>query len=240
MVTAPFAPARPGRAILVNGASSSGKSTLCRALQLRLAELADGDPGESFARVAFDDVVLLLPENLYPISYVRLQGRDVEHLVSRTPFDGRAAWEYVDEGDAESVHDGAPRVRLAMNPFGRSLLRGLHRGWAAHLALGNNLVIDHFLQDRDWADECVEALRESGASLLSVGVHCSLDELERRESSRADGKLEGRPMGLARRSDELCHSHGIDYDVTVDTSRQTTDEAVTAILARVPSGDRPA
>jgi hypothetical protein len=32
--------------------------------------------------------------------------------------------------------------------------------------------------------------------------------LERRESTRGDGELEGRPIGLARRSDELCHSHG--------------------------------
>jgi chloramphenicol 3-O phosphotransferase len=228
-----------GRAILVNGPSSSGKSMLCRALQLRLAELADGDPGEAFARVAFDDVVLLLPENLFPISYVRLQGREVDGLVSRTPHDGRAGWEYVDESDAEGRHGGGPRVRLVMNPFCRRLLRGLHLGWAAHLALGNNLVIDHFLQDRDWTEECVDAVRGSGASLLSVGVRCSLDELERRESSRADGKLEGRPMGLARRSDELCHSSGLDYDVTVDTSRQTTDESVAAILALAATAGRP-
>lgn len=125
-----------------------------------------------------------------------------------------------------------------MNPFCRSLLRGLHLGWAAQVALGNNIVIDHFLQERDWVDECVDAIRGSGATLLIVGAHCSLDELERRESSRADGKLEGRPMGLARRSDELCHSSGLDYDITVDTSRQTTDESVAAILSLAAAAGR--
>lgn len=67
--------------------------------------------------------------------------------------------------------------------------------------------------------------------MLSVRVDCDLAELERRESSRADGKLEGRPLGLARRSDELCHSHDIAYDVSVSTSAQTIGESVDAIIA---------
>lgn len=64
----------PAIAILVNGASSSGKTSFCRALQERLTQRADGNPAEAFARVAFDDVVLLMAERLYPISYVKLQG----------------------------------------------------------------------------------------------------------------------------------------------------------------------
>jgi chloramphenicol 3-O-phosphotransferase len=74
-------------------------------------------------------------------------------------------------------------------------------------------------------------LSGANSSVFTVRVDCDLAELERRESSRADGDLEGRPLGLARRSDELCHSHGIDYDVTVSTSAQTTDKSVDAILA---------
>jgi hypothetical protein len=55
--------------------------------------------------------------------------------------------------------------------------------------------------------------------------------LERRESSRGDGNTEGRPLGLARRSDEICHSHGLDYDVTVQTDKQSTAESVESIIA---------
>lgn len=66
-----------------------------------------------------------------------------------------------------------------------------------------------------------------------MGVHCSLSELEQRESGRGDGRLEERPLGLARRSDELCHSHGLVYDVSVDTSLQTTAEAVLMILEQL-------
>jgi chloramphenicol 3-O-phosphotransferase len=74
-------------------------------------------------------------------------------------------------------------------------------------------------------------LRDAGARTLLVGVFCSVPELERRESSRADGGVEGRPAGLARRSSELCHGHGLDYDVRIRTDQQTTAESVDAIIA---------
>jgi chloramphenicol 3-O phosphotransferase len=216
-------------AILVNGPSSSGKSTLCRALQERLSVLADGDPTALFARVAFDDIVDLIPDTLFPISFVALNGGDLGRLVSREPHDGRAAWEYLDESQAGE--QAAPRVRLVMSPHTRGLLTGIHRGWGEHLRVGTNLVIDHFLQDAAWSREVLEVLRDAGARILLVGVFCSVEELERRESSRADGRVEGRPAGLARRSSELCHAHGLEYDVRIRTDQQTTAESVDAIIA---------
>ena len=93
-------------AILVNGPSSSGKSTLCRALHDSLVSIGDGDPAVSFARVAFDDVVLLIPETLFPVSFVTLAGGDRHRLISREAHDGRAAWEYVDDSGSASCSDG--------------------------------------------------------------------------------------------------------------------------------------
>jgi chloramphenicol 3-O phosphotransferase len=224
-------PAASGLAILMNGASSSGKSTLSRALHARLSALAVDDPSRHFGSVAFDDIVPMIDETMHPVSFVELQGRETGHLQSRAPHDGRAGWEYVDDSDTDGVHGGTPRVRLVLHPYVRRLLHGVHLGWGEHLRLGTNLIIDHFLQDHDWADECMGVLSGANSSVFTVRVDCDLAELERRESSRADGDLEGRPLGLARRSDELCHSHGIDYDVTVSTSAQTTDKSVDAILA---------
>ena len=63
-------------ALLVNGPSSSGKSTLCRALQERLTEAA---VGTTFASVAFDDVVQLISDTLFPISFVALAGGKAEN-----------------------------------------------------------------------------------------------------------------------------------------------------------------
>ena len=218
-------------AILVNGPSSSGKSTLCRALQDRLTDLADGDPQSASARVAFDDLVGLIPHKLFPISFVKLQGADLSELSSRVPFDGRASWEYVDESEAEGKNGGSPRLRLVLNSHGDRLLRGLHRSWKAHLQLGTHLIIDHYIQDAAWFDDLMEALEESRARVFSVGVFCSLAELERRESARNDGNVEGRPLGLARRSDELCHEHPLVYDVTVHTDEESTAQSVDRIIA---------
>lgn len=218
-------------AVLVNGASSSGKSRLCQTLLDQLTDLADGDPLAAFTKVAFDDIVGLIPYKLYPISFAKLQGGDPGTLSSRVPFDGRASWEYVDDSHAEGKHGGSPRMRLVLNAHGERVLKGLQSSWGAHLQLGTNLLIDHYIQDADWYTDFQSMLRESGARLFSVGVHCALAELERREASRGDGKVEGRPLGLARRSDELCHAHPLEYDLTVQTDQETTEQSVARIIA---------
>lgn len=217
--------------ILVNGPSSCGKSTLCRALQERLIDLADGDPAATFGFVAFDDKFRFISDKLYSTVFVAVGGGDLSRLASREPNDGRAAWEYADDSTAEGKHGGSPRIRLVLSAHTRRVLTGIHRGWGEHLKLGTNLLIDHFLQDKDWSDEVIDVIRESEARLFLVGVFCSLEELERRESSRGDGNTEGRPLGLARRSDEICHSHGLDYDVTVRTDEQSTAESAESIIA---------
>jgi len=217
--------------ILVNGPSSCGKSTLCHALQDRLIDLADGDAAATFGFVAFDDKFRLISDKLYSTVFVAVGGGDLSRLASREPKDGRAAWEYSDDSNEEGKHGGSPRIRLVLGDHTRRLLTGMHRGWGEHLKLGTNLIIDHFLQDKDWADEVIDVTRESGARLFSVGVFCSLQELEHRESSRGDGNVEGRPLGLARRSDEICHSHGLDYDVIVQTDQQSTAESVDSIIS---------
>ena len=205
----------PALAILVNGASSSGKSTLCRALH---------------------DLGLLIPDRLFPISFVKMQkDADLSRLASRVPFDGRASWEYVDDSHAAGKHGGSPRTRVVFNSHGERLLAGLHRSWGAHLQLGTHLVIDHFLQDPEWYEDFMRVLKQSGARVFSVGVFCSLAELERRESTRADGKTEGRPLGLARRSDELCHAHPLVYDLTVQTDLERTAQSVERIIAALPA-----
>ena len=163
--------------------------------------------------------------------FVAVAGGDLRRLASREPNDGRAAWEYADDSNAEGKHGGSPRIRLVLSAHTRRLLTGTHRGWGEHLKLGTNLIIDHFLQERDWCEEVLSVIQDSGARLFSVGVLCSLQELERRESSRSNGTVESRPLGLARRSDEICHSHGLKYDIMVRTDQQTTAESVDSIIA---------
>ena len=49
-----------------------------------------------------------------------------------------------------------------------------------------SLIVDAFLQDREWALELMSALNASCAELLLVGVQCADAELERRERERGD------------------------------------------------------
>ncbi|MCP4463465.1 MAG: hypothetical protein GY819_11770 [Planctomycetaceae bacterium] len=221
----------PPIAILVNGGSSSGKSTLCRALQARLIELADGAAESSFASVAFDDFLLMISPKHYPISFVEAQGGDTSELVSRSFNDGRAAWEYLEDRPAADAYEGKPYLRLELSSWGRQILRGVHESWGLHLQLGTHLIIDHFLQNEDWCAEVLRVLRGVEARTFLVGVFCDVDEMERREAYRSDGSVEGRPLGLARRSADLCHAHELKYDVQIHTDRQTTGEAVDLIMA---------
>ena len=46
------------------------------------------------------------------------------------------------------------------------MLSGIHRGWGEHLALGTNLIIDHFLHERDWSDETLDVIEKSGARIF--------------------------------------------------------------------------
>ena len=62
---------------------------------------------------------------------------------------------------------------------------GQFRGWRAHLELGTNLLVDFFGQDKEWCDELVSQLHASGAMVVTVGVSCGEEELERRERERA-------------------------------------------------------
>jgi hypothetical protein len=130
-----------------------------------------------------------MAERLYPISFVQLQGGDLSRLASREPHDGRAAWEYVDESEAEGHHGGRPRLRLVLNPHGRRLLAGVHRSWGAHLELGTHLIIDHFLQDADWVEEVLEVLARAGARVFCViptgsPIRCGCRPIGSRRRSR--------------------------------------------------------
>jgi len=98
----------------------------------------------------------------------------------------------------EALPAAAPKVISAM-----------HHCIAASALVGNNIIVDHVLREKQWLKECVRLLADF--SVLFVGVRCPLEELERREGKR------NRSQGLARYQFDLVHTHGI-YDIEVDTS----------------------
>lgn len=104
---------------------------------------------------------------------------------------------------------------------------GYHRAVAGMAAAGNDLVVDHVLSEPWRIEDCLTVL--AGADVHLVGVHCPLDELERRERERGD-----RPPGLAAYQYQRVHAHGL-YDVEVDTGTATPRECAELIKAHVES-----
>jgi len=163
----------PGKIIFLNGASSSGKSTLAAALQAALPE----------------------------------------------PF-----WHYSIDHLAEAKV--LPRDRIRNGEFPWSGLRpaffeGFHRTLPALAEAGNNLIVEHIVETREWMDRLIDLLNPF--DVFFVGVHCPLPELERRERGRGD-----RPVGDARQDFAIAHTFGC-YDFEVDTTDRL-DQSVAAIM----------
>lgn len=108
---------------------------------------------------------------------------------------------------------------------GQKMVLGYHRLIAGFASVGNNVVMDQVLGE-EWR---LADLLGVFASLrvLFVGVHCPLDELQRR------ARLRGcRRVGAAAVQFPLVHRHGA-YDVEVDTSQFSPAECVAAIVDRL-------
>jgi chloramphenicol 3-O phosphotransferase len=152
----------PGHIILLNGASSAGKSTLARALQRCLP----------------------LPFWHYSI----------DHLLAAKVLPG----DRIDSGEF-------PWRPTQREPF----FEGFHNSIAAFAAAGNNLVVEHIVETRAWMNRLLLLLEPF--DVFFVGVHCPLEELERREVLRGD-----RRIGEARADFQVTHGFGhYDFECTM-------------------------
>ena len=161
--------------IFIHGASSSGKSTLARAIQTQI--------GEPFWHVSID--------------HIRDSGMLPMERFRRGDFHWR---EYRD-----------------------SFFEGFHRSLVAYASAGNNLVLEHILEEPDWASDL--ALMFQPFDVFFVGLHCDLDELVRRETLRGD-----RRGGSA--ADDFHRVHkGQRYDLQLRAGLTTADYTAQVISA---------
>jgi len=151
----------PGKVILLHGASSSGKSSIARAVQAKIEE--------PFWHISIDH---LREARVLPVD--RLRRGDFKWANMR-----------------EAFFDG----------FDHSL--------AAYVGSGNNLIVEHIFETKVWLERAVRVL--GGHDVFFVGIHCPLEELERREKARGD-----RSIGDARRDFLTIHQHCI-YDAELDS-----------------------
>ena len=150
-----------GKIILINGASSSGKSTLARQLQQTL------------------------PIPFWHFSFDHL--RDSDALPMARVRSGEFDWS-------------------AMRP---AVFDGFHRCLPVLAEAGNNLIVDHIIENEMWMSDLVKLL--TGLDVFFVGVHCPLPELERREQERGN-----RRVGEARTDYQVVHGFA-EYDLEIDS-----------------------
>jgi chloramphenicol 3-O phosphotransferase len=152
-----------GAVVVLNGASSSGKTSLARELQHRLAR--------PFLHLQLDAFRQMEPPGYFA-------------------------------KDATADCD----VRVA------ALCRSMNAAVVQFVAHGQSVLFDHVLTPDAWA-YLYEDLADSKVFL--VGVHCSPEELMRREARRGD-----RRVGLSASQVSSIHA-GRTYDFTVDTTAET-------------------
>lgn len=104
-----------------------------------------------------------------------------------------------------------------------SFFAGFHASLPALAAAGNHLIVEHIVETQEWMDRLVALL--SGLDVFFVGVHCPLDELERREQSRGD-----RRIGEARADFEATHRFCA-YDIEVSSTLPAAENAKSIVAA---------
>jgi len=143
--------------IVLNGASSSGKSSMARALQ-------DLWP-RPLVVTGIDTYI-----SGWPRSYLNYPGED------GTPAAPSPGLRVVPGGAP------APSWLLEAGDEFHNLMRLAHRVWATFRDGGVDQVIDHALIDEEMRRDAIEVL----AGAYWVGVFCDLEEMVRRESARGD------------------------------------------------------
>jgi chloramphenicol 3-O phosphotransferase len=120
-----------------------------------------------------------------------------------------------------------PRTVLAVQPFGKFCMSGLHHTIAALARMGHNVVVDHVLTEASYLTEIL-ALWQSFPVWL-VGVSCPLETVCQRAATRADRQWPFYLPLVTWMFDEAhAHTRGT-YDLEVDTSRSTPTECALQI-----------
>jgi chloramphenicol 3-O phosphotransferase len=196
--------------IFVNGPSSAGKTTLCRALQAAIFE--------PYLCIGFDDFVFLSAPRYY-------RGGDTP---TQTETDAATA-----QG-VELVRTSRPSepvsITAVFGPVFRRLINTMPAAVRALVDGGNLVVFDDVLHDRDMYDSRKRAF--AGLDVFAVGVTCDLEILEARERARGDRVL-GRARGLVNSVHSFCR-----YDVVVNTGTTDVDGCVAEILRALTSRSR--
>jgi len=125
------------------------------------------------------------------------------------------AFQFIQSGD-----QGVPEIEITTGPYGAKLMRAMRMSIAAIANARLSAIVDDVMLEND-----IEHYQSvlSPYEVFVVKVDCELDEVEAREASRGD-----RMLGMARWQYPRVH-RGVEYDLVVDTGKQTAAECADRI-----------
>lgn len=123
------------------------------------------------------------------------------------------------------------KEKFSWNDLRPKFFNGFHNCLPAIAAAGNNIVVDHVVEYKEWLIDIVFLLKEF--DVFYIGLTCDLNELERREIRRGN-----RYIGEAKEHLEIVHSFS-EYDLFIDTTNRTPKESAYKILKEFENPNRP-
>ena len=191
--------------ILLNGCSSSGKTTLALKLQQILPE--------PYQHVALDHFRDGMPS--------RVRGFN-----SPTDDPGAQGLNVVPER-----RDGQWVTNIEFGDYGEHILAGMRRTVATLWQSGCSVIVDDLLFKRSYLDDYMAVL--DSASTWFIGVRCSLDVVEAREAQRP-GRFPGTATSHFEQIHQHGSPYDLEVDTSVNSPRATA-ELIRERLASPPT-----
>ena len=200
-------PCRWPDVILVNGPSSAGKTTLCRALQAAISH--------PYLCLGFDDFVFSSAPRYY-------RGGDSPAQTETDEFSLQGARLLTTSSPGEPKS-----VTAVFGPRVRHLIDAIAPAVRTIVKMGNPVILDHVLHDRD-------NVRELPKGIQWPRCFQRRCRLSNRHPRGARARPRHHAIGRARGHVDVVHSF-CGYDIVVDTGRAQVDACVAEILARLAS-----
>ena len=191
--------------ILLNGCSSSGKTTLALKLQQILPE--------PYQHVALDHFRDGMPS--------RVRGFN-----SPTNDPGAQGLNVVPE-----CRDGQWVTNIKFGDYGERILAAMRRTVATLCQSGCSVIVDDLLFKRSYLDDYIQVL--DPANTWFIGVRCSLDVVEAREAQRP-GRFPGTATSHFEQIHQHGLPYDLEVDTSVNSPR-TTAELIKERLASPPT-----